>query len=398
MIEVVTFTKAGGGALTKRISLEADGHLRSDGSACIMTAGEARRAPFSSMADFAAHIACLNPIEAIALGRLNADLPDTVLLTTKAKLNGGDPAVIARTSAYIGYRKAEPALLLLDFDTKGMPEATRHRLTAMGGFAAALCEIVPGFGDAGQVIRRSTSAGLYRTDTGEPLVGSDGLHLYVLIADGADAERALRALHDRCLLAGLGWFIVGAAGQLLERSIVDRMVSAPERLVFEGAPVLEPPLAQDTESRRPKVREGVPLDTKTAIPKISIPDQARLARLKTEASRQFESECREVRSAFITRQTERLTNQGVIPDMARRAVERLTCGVLRPDVILPFDLPEFAGHTAADVLADPERFVGATLADPVEGIEYGICKARVVQRADGSLWIRRQLRPWAHNL
>ena len=166
--------------------------------------------------------------------------------------------------------------------------------------------------------------------------------------------------------------------------------------MFEGAPVLELPLAQDTESRRPRCG-GVPLDTKTAIPKISIPDQARLARLKTEASRQFESECRELRSAFITRQTERLTNQGVIPDMARRAVERLTCGVLRPDVILPFDLPEFAGHTVADVLADPERFVGATLADPVEGIEDGICKARVVQRADGSA-MDPQLRPWAHNL
>ena len=108
-----------------------------------MTAGEARRAPFSSMADFAAHIACLNPIEAIALGRLNADLPDTVLLTTKAKLNGGDPAVIARTSAYIGYRKAEPALLLLDFDTKGMPEATRHRLMAMDEFAAASARSCP---------------------------------------------------------------------------------------------------------------------------------------------------------------------------------------------------------------------------------------------------------------
>ena len=49
---------------------------------------------------------------------------------------------------------------------------------------------------------------------------------------------------------GFGWYMVGAGGQLLERSIVDRMVGAPERLVFEGAPVLDPPLAQDQESRR----------------------------------------------------------------------------------------------------------------------------------------------------
>ena len=39
--------------------------------------------------------------------------------------------------------------------------------------------------------------------------------------------------------------MVGAAGQLLERSIVDRMVGGPERLVFEGGPMLVPPLQQD---------------------------------------------------------------------------------------------------------------------------------------------------------
>ncbi len=387
MIEVVTFTKTGGGALTKRISLDADGRLRSDGSACIMAAGHARRTQFSSMADFAAHIASLNPYEAVTLGRLNADLPDMVLLTTNAKLNGSDPAVIARTSAFIGRQKAELALLLLDFDSKGMPEATRHRLGEEGGFARALEQIVPGLSEAGCVQRSSTSAGLSRADTGEKLAGSDGLHLFLLIADGADAERALRALHDRCWLHGFGWLMVGAAGQLLERSIVDRMVGPAERLVFEGAPVLEPPLVQDAASRCPKVREGVPLDTKTAIPELSIPDRTRLARLKTEALRPLESECRKARSNFITRQTERLTNCGVMPEVAQRAIERLTCGVLLSDVILPFDLPEFAGCTVADVLADPERFVGATLADPMEGIEYGICKACVMQRADGSLWI-----------
>ena len=95
------------------------------------------------------------------------------------------------------------------------------------------------------VHRRSTSAGLSRDDTGAALKGSDGRHLYVFVTDGADIERALGAIHDRCWLAGCGWFLVGAAGQLLDRSIVDRMVGLPERLVFEGAPVLDPPLVQD---------------------------------------------------------------------------------------------------------------------------------------------------------
>ena len=53
-----------------------------------------------------------------------------------------------------------------------------------------------------------------------------------------------RALHERCWLAGFGWMLVSDAGTLLERSIVDRMVFAPSRPVFEGPPILEPPLRQ----------------------------------------------------------------------------------------------------------------------------------------------------------
>ncbi len=39
------------------------------------------------------------------------------------------------------------------------------------------------------------------------------------------------------------------------------------------------------------------------------------------------------------------------------------------------------------MLTDPERFVGATLADPLEGVEYGRCKALIMRRADGTPWI-----------
>ena len=68
-------------------------------------------------------------------------------------------------------------------------------------------------------------------------------------------------------------------------------------------------------------------------------------------------------------------------------VARQCDGVLLPDLVLPFDDDELAGCTVADVLADPARFEGATLADPLEGIDYGVCKAKVMRRADGSLWI-----------
>src|SRR5262249_12980199 len=62
-------------------------------------------------------------------------------------------------------------------------------------------------------------------------------------------------------------------------------------------------------------------------------------------------------------------------------------GVVRPDIVLPFDDPELNGCTVGDVLADPERFEGETLADPLEGVAYGRCVAKIMRRADGTPWI-----------
>ncbi len=49
--------------------------------------------------------------------------------------------------------------------------------------------------------------------------------------------------------------------RLLERSIIDVTVGTPERMVFEGPPILETPLEQDKESRKPIAIDGDALDT-----------------------------------------------------------------------------------------------------------------------------------------
>ena len=43
----------------------------------------------------------------------------------------------------------------------------------------------------------------------------------------------------------------------------------------------------------------------------------------------------------------------------------------------------FGTITAGAVLDDPESFVGLTLADPIEGIAYGRCKAKIMRGDDG---------------
>lgn len=235
--QITAFAKEGG-ALTKRIVLGPDGTLKSDGSECVMRAGDAKRVVCANLCEFAVGISECTSHEAIALGTLRPDLLDDLRITTKAKLNGSTANnVIARTGEFIVYRPGQPALALLDVDTKAMPAEVHDRIKAVGGFWRSLVAVVPELEQAGRVVRRSTSTGISRTDTGEKLPGSNGLHIYSLVQDGGDVERFLRTMHDRCWLRGFGWYMVGAGGQLLERSIVDRMVYAPERLVFEGAPV-----------------------------------------------------------------------------------------------------------------------------------------------------------------
>jgi len=73
---------------------------------------------------------------------------------------------------------------------------------------------------------------------------------------------------------------------------------------------------------------------------------------------------------------------------AARLVVRQCGGVLLPGLVLPFDEEELAGTTVADVLADPERFIGAPLADPIEGIAYGRGKAKIMHGTDGLAFIR----------
>ena len=168
-IEIVGFGKANG-SLSKQISLH-DGKVVSDGSACTMASGCAVRVVIDGLEPFAELIESLDSREAIALGRLNRDLPDRVEVVTKSKLselNGqAAPNVIARIGSHISYAAGEPALVLIDVDTKGMPPAVAEVTTDAGGYWEAMLRVLPGLASAARVTRRSTSTGIYHTKTGE---------------------------------------------------------------------------------------------------------------------------------------------------------------------------------------------------------------------------------------
>jgi hypothetical protein len=382
-IQLTVFTKDDG-PLTKVISLAKDGLVKSDGSSCVMTSGKAERYYLKDITELAELIERLDSNQAIALGALRPELPDEIEITTKDRLDGVRYDLIARTANSIIYEKEQPALALFDFDTKDMSPEVAQRIDALGGFWEALAEVVPELKDAARVVRRSTSAGLSRCDTGEKLPGSNGMHGYIAARDGSDIPRFLDTLHQRCWLAGWGWMTVGVAGQFLERSIIDRTVSGAERLVFEGPPIIKRPLAQDQEERRAVTVDGETIDTHKAVEPLTVVEQQTLRKLKVEAQKPLMAERNKKRDAHMRDLIER---RKLSVSEAKKTIECADRGVLLPSAPLAFDNPQLNNFTVADILDDPAGFEGVTLADPNEGVEYGRCKAKVLRRADGIPWI-----------
>jgi hypothetical protein len=389
---VITVFDKVGGPLTKRISLNTDGSVKSNGSACVMSRGRARRAKVADVHALAALIEPLTPTQAIALGVIRAGLPDQVKIVTKEELNSSTkPNVIARSSDFIVYRSRQQAFALIDFDNKGMPRAVATRIRKAGGLWEVLLSVMPELADIARVIRRSTSAGLFNGDTGKKIKGSDGVHIYLAVANGRDNEHFLKTLHDRCWLAGFGWMMVGVGGQILERSIIDRSVAAPERLVFEGRPILKKPLRQDKEARRPIAHDGKILRTRSTCPKLTPEEQKAVEKLKAKARKRLELKAAKVRAAHIKEHVPEL--------MKRTGKSKVECErilndqyerkILSGSFVLAFTDKNLKGTTVADVLEDPKRFEGKSLADPNEGVSYGRSTAKVLLRRDnGEPWIK----------
>jgi hypothetical protein len=375
-----------GGPLSKRISLGPDGNPLSDGSACLMITGTATTVslPFIKFGDV---VETLTPQKAIALGTIQgAEIGQELPVVTVRRLREGKaPAgAISRTQDHFGLPDG-PGLILIDIDLKGASPKARAAIDAAGGPFEAILTVVPALGAAPRAMRASTSAGLSNPKTNEIWPGSDGLHIYIPVQDAHDIPRSLRALHDRLALNGLGWTLLGRSGAILERSLVDVSVGSPERLIFEGAPVIEPPLIQAPRPVLMVNTDAAPLDTVTGILDLTKAERDTLARMRgqarkdvAQASTQRRKEWAKARGVDIAKRTkgnakeitEQLLQSG--PHDPGNPIE-LT-GVL----LLEFDDPKIGEITVSQMMADLERYTGETLADPLEGSAYGRGKAMVM--------------------
>ena len=106
----ITLIKKGGPnpVMSKRIFLNEDGEVCSDGSQCLMVQGTATRVAAVTAADLAKHIMDCGTDQAIALGALKSELPNPATITIPEKLKDNQGA-ITRSRKFIDYPQRGPA-------------------------------------------------------------------------------------------------------------------------------------------------------------------------------------------------------------------------------------------------------------------------------------------------
>ena len=142
-IEITAFKKSSG-IFSKTIAAAADRSPVSDGSACRMSSGEAKRMPLPDGAQALAEaIDNIASNEALSLGRLVSGVGESAPVATVSRLSSAPEGTIARSQDFLEFTPDTPAFMLLDIDRKGMPQAVADRIKAAGGVVPLLTEMFP---------------------------------------------------------------------------------------------------------------------------------------------------------------------------------------------------------------------------------------------------------------
>jgi len=272
---------------------------------------------------------------------------------------------VARGRDHFAYPTG-PGLLMLDYDVT--PGAAR---LSEAEFRAYMYGVVPGLEQSPHLTRPSASSFIFNGDV--ELRGAGGLRMLVHVQDASDIPRAGETLVKRLWLAGHGRIEVGAAGQLLRRTLVDASVFQPERLDFAGGAAVAAPLEQRMPAPKVFNPDGPPLDTKNAIPSLSEAEEAAYAALVKAARQAARPEAELAKGEWIHEQVEiRLTGEKLEEkeaDVRREAlteIYRQACD--RRQLFGEFELITDDGKrvSVAEILDNPNKWHGKYFRDPLE--------------------------------
>lgn len=294
---------------------------------------------------FAEFIDSLTPHQAVCLGLANQN-------GVTAKAGGGR---FSRSKDFFRFKKGHSGAILLDVDDSN--------LTA-NEFLNILSGIHPDLQTCSKVVKYSSSAGLYHGD--KQLTPLNKYHIYLFVEDLSDSKRLGKAIYTKLWNLGHGHIKVSRAGSLLDRSVVDRFVWTPERLVFEAAPKLD----DGIEKRVPATRfiDGHLLKSRRITCTKAEEEQCRelIAAAKAELRPQAET----VKDQYTTKEAKKLIKRGLSEEQAVETVRSRMNRALHPGEVV-------RTHDGRNVTIQQLKDEGnpCYIADPIEP-ERGAQKAK----------------------
>lgn len=346
----------------KRFFLDDDGQLQkqanglfSKGYVTVQNAGCAQELATLSQG--------LTPQDALCLGHpRGASIFSVTPIATRRiqlALANRSTLILSRTKDDFSFGLGE-GWLLLDYDTKGLTEAVLSKIERLGGIMNALLHLWPELDNGDFVVRPSSSAGVHVV--GHPAPKISGFHMFVRLKRAADIPQALKALHYRCWLHGLGYHMISRSGQLLDRSIVDITVGSPERLIFTAPPVLGKGIIRQRQYAA--VQQGVAL----ACP--SAPFGAQWSRARDIDRQKSRPDAAKQRSIYLRKSIEdrQASHGGSYAAAEAIVLNRIEGRQLLDDDVL--HLASGATISVGDILDQIKLGDRISCADPIEGREY----------------------------
>ena len=352
----------------KRFSIDDSGELQKQANG-LFTGGRVSVHDVQHANDLLSLAEALKPEDALCIGVPSCGAREIAVTTRGHKSRVSDPSkiCITRTKDDFDFPSGE-GWLLLDHDTKDLPENVTSKLADLGGIFAALTTIWPELAGADFLVRPSSSAGVFIAG-GTP-TDATSFHMFVRLGSASDIPSALRALHARCWQHGLGYHLISKSGQMLDRSIIDVSVGSPERLIFTAPPILGPNVRREAP---PTVcHEGEPLDAPRQPYDLAWNRTRDIARQTTKPD--ADARC----AAFLEETIEQRvsTHGGTYAEAETLVMSRVQGRCLSDDdvLVLAGGRPALVGDLldqikAGDVIA---------CADPIEGPDYNPTAAAVI--------------------
>jgi AAA domain len=201
---------------------------------------------------------------------------------------------------------------------------------------------------------------LFNEKTGAQLRGLTGAHVYIGIANGADAPELGRRINERLILAGGGFPNITSAGTWQRgqpaRSVLDATVWQPERVCFIGDATCTEPVVQRRGEPEVYNAEAAPLAL-SDIPDLTSAERTRYDAIVAAIKEGAETERSVRRAAWIAERKE----AGKDSDFQEQGE------VIAIRGSHPIELADGRTVTVRDILAaDPETFHTLHCADPID--------------------------------